>query len=160
MKLTSALTLTTFVSILSSTHAFPLSLKPATLEANPEHPHLRRDSTISDIAGSDLSSAHDSILEGLEAAFEPGNSIKQLFSMVKRQLGSTDTSSNTASPSGGATTSDAPSTGTSTTQSNAPANDITHAVTELMGGDLDSASSAGFSFEPENTIPNIKSLKV
>lgn len=160
MKFSSALTLTTFVSVLSTTHALPFSFKSINMEASPEHPHLRRASQISDAADSDFASPHAEILDGLGAAFEPGNSIKQLFNMVKRQIGSTDTSSNAASSSGSSTTSDASSAGSSTTESNAPATDITKGVTELMGGSLNSATAAGFGFEPNNVIPNVKSLKV
>jgi hypothetical protein len=163
MKFTSALTITTLVSVLSTTHALPLSLKSNTLKPSSEHTHLRRASTISDVTAhdfsSDFSSPHDDILEGLGTAFEPGNSIKQLFNMVRRQLGSTDRTSNAASSTGGSTTSDAPSAGISSEENTAPSSDTTHGVTQLMGGSLTSASTAGFGFEPGNAIPNAKTVK-
>lgn len=156
MKFSSALTLTTVVSVLSTTHALPLSIKSTSVEASSEHPHLRRASTIS---AADFSSPHDSILEGLGTAFEPGNSIKQLFNMVKRQIGATDTTNNAASATGGSITGFAPSAGTSSTHSNTQPNDAAHGVAQLMGGSVTSAQSAGFGFEPNNAIPNVKSLK-
>lgn len=158
MRFSSAITLTAVVSVLSSAHGLPLSFKSSNMEVSPEHLQLRRTLQKSGLSGLDTTATHDDILEGLGAAFEPGNSIKQLFNMVKRQLGSTDTTSNSASSSDGTTTSDA--SGTPSTASNTAADDITHGVGDLMGGSLDSTESAGFGFEPDNAISSLKALKV
>ena len=95
--------------------------------------------------------ANDQILAGLGTAFEPGNNIKQLFNMVKRQLGSTDSTSDSTS-----TTADTSSQDATAAQGYTTSSDTTHGVTPLMGGSLTSASAAGFGFEPGNIIPNVK----
>ena len=84
-------------------------------------------------------------MDGLNAAFETGNGIRTLLKFVKRQLGAsntgTDTSSETTTSSDDA---EEPYEQTSTTSGDASVG--------LMGGDITSTADAGFAYEPGQGI--------
>ena len=134
--------MTTVLSVLSATHGAPvLSVKDSPAPAST---HLRRASTVSELAGRQYSG--NELMESLNYAYEPGNTIKTLLNFVKRQLGSTD-SGTTSTSSGVSSTStgDEPEqTGQTETANNGGAG--------LMGGDIGSAQEAGFAFEPGQSI--------
>lgn len=139
MKLSAALTLTTVASIMSATHAMPLhSAKTA---PNTAPAHFRRASSVSELQGRQFHG--DDMLDGLNVAFEPGNGIKNLLNFVKRQLGSTDSTSATGASAGSGS-----SQSTESTQSSDSTDSASSASAGLMGGDITSAESAGFAFEP------------
>lgn len=144
MKFSSALTMTTVLSILSATHGSPiLSIKEAPSSA-PAHGHYRRAFSVSELAGRQY--AGGDLLEGLNYAHEPGNSIKTLLNYVKRQLGSTDstTAASFATDTSAGTTNNPETTGQTQTATSGP--------TGLMGGSMGTPQEAGFAFEPGQSI--------
>ena len=143
MKVSSALTMTTVLSILSAAHGAPISSVKEAPSNAPTHGHYRRASSVSELTGRQyIGSDH---LEGLNFAHEPGNSIKTLLSFVKRQLGSTDSTSAASSTTGGTgSSSTSPDLAEQTGQTET-ANNGGHG---LMGGGMSSVSDAGFAFEP------------
>ncbi len=144
MKFSSALTLTTVVSIMSTVHGAPVP--------NSEPVQYRRHSSVSELSGRQLSGGDD-FMSSLGAAFEPGNGIGKLLNFVKRQIGSTD--STTQSGAGSASGSSASSTGASASNSkpySSPIDTLTNGPSGLMGGGLSSPQEAGFAFEPGQGI--------
>ena len=153
MKFSSALTMTTVLSIISATHGAPvLSTKDAP-NAEPVHGHYRRASSVSELAGRDYSANYD-ILQNLNVAFEPGNGIKNLLSFVKRQLGgsaggssmATSTTTTSSDGSGNTPTTDVEETGQRTDATSG------NAAEGLMGGNMGSSEAPGFAFEPGNGL--------
>ena len=156
MKVSSALTMTTVLSILSATHGAPILSAQDTTSTAPAHGHYRRASSVSELAGRDY--AGNDLLEGLNYAYEPGSHIKTLLNFVKRQLGgggsstglasdnqSSDSSSDSSSDgSSGGSSSGTEQTGTTETANNGGAG--------LMGGGLTSPQNAGFAHEPGQGI--------
>lgn len=147
MKFSSALTLTTVVSIMSTVHGAPVP--------NTDPIHYRRYSSVSELSGRHLSEGAD-FMSSLGAAFEPGNGIGKLLKYVKRQLGSTDSTSATLG-SGNTSASSSTSTGVSASYSkpyNAPI-DNSNGPSGLMGGGLSSTQEAGFAFEPGQSLGGV-----
>jgi len=148
MKFSSALTLTTIVSIMSTVHGAPV------LGADPAH--HRRHSSVSELPDRHLSGGAD-FMDSFGAAFEPGNAMGRLLNFVKRQIGSTDTT-NISQASSGTTGSHSSSASTSTSDTgssssqpntnNAQTETLTSGATGLMGGGLSSPQEAGFAYEP------------
>lgn len=148
MKFSSAVTVTTVLSILSATHGAPvLSVKEAP-DSAPVHGHYRRASSVSELAGRQYTGSDH--LDGLNFAHEgSGSHIKNLFNFVKRQLGSSASTNTASSPSTQIGSSPvAEQTGTGQSQ---PGN-AAHAMNGLMGGGNDSPEEAGFAFEPGQGI--------
>ena len=147
MKFSSALTMTTVLSILSTSHGAPvLSIKES---HSPAPAHFRRASTVSELA--DRQYSGNDILDSLNYAYEPGNTIKTLLNFVKRQLGSTDSGVNASGTTSGSGSSFS-STGSEPQQTghSEPAN---NGGAGLMGGGVGStAQDAGFAFEPGEGI--------
>ena len=141
MKFSSALTMTTVLSVLSVTHGAPVvSIKD---EPSQQSTHHRRASSVSELAGRDYSGSD--LMDSLNFAYEPGNGIKTLLNFVKRQIGSTDSGTSPDSSSSTATQSNVPET-------SGHSEVVNNGGTGLMGGNMRNPQEAGFAFEPGQAI--------
>ncbi|KAL6716860.1 hypothetical protein ACLMJK_004772 [Lecanora helva] len=148
MKFSSAVTMTTVLSILSATQGAPLSSAQDAPSTAPVHGHYRRASSVSELAGRDYTGSD--FMDGLNIAHEPGSHIKTLLNFVKRQLGGTSSSS-----LGGGSSLDG-SSSTTQPEPNTPSDEkpeyANNGGSGLMGGGMSSPQDAGFAFEPGQGI--------
>lgn len=138
MKFSSALTMTTVLSILSATHGAPV---PSTQEGPstvPLHGHYRRASSVSELAGREYTG--NSLMDTLHYAYEPGSHIKTLVNFVKRQIGATQSTNPTTDSTHQATSDSVP-------EHDRPSEAANNGGTGLMGGGMSSLQDAGFAFE-------------
>ena len=96
MKFSSAAITVAAISLLSTTHAAPLSFENGEITG---HLHHRRGSDLSAELSSDINS--NRIMDELDIGFEPGSSfiLPRIFNFVKRQLSSNAATSSVASES-------------------------------------------------------------
>ena len=148
MKLSSAALTVAAVSLLSTSHAAPLTFKNGEISGRLHH---RRGSDISDLSGFSSTTKADQALEELGVSFEPGSSLflPRIFNFIKRQVSSAAslTSSSSSDSEDGSTE----STTTSGTSDTDP-------VTSLMSPDYE---SYGFASEsgPGSALAPVREIK-
>ena len=150
MKVSSAVTMTTVLSILSATHAAPVLSVQNGPDTTPVHAHYRRASSVSELAGREYGAGGH--LDGLNFAHEgPANHIKTLFNLIKRQLGGTSSSTASTTTGQGGSPSTPHETGTGQSRQGNPE----VASHGLMGGGMSSPGDAGFAFEPGQSLGDV-----